>query len=299
MRRLASALTALIVVLPATSSAQTAADAFGRSRDQQLIAMELRLHEAPSPAPDRLYVEPLLSLEYLKLVASDVAHVVTGPAHWDQADWQRLGFWSAAIVVTGVALDHPLRAAVQRSDTPGLDHALKEVEPFGQKKYAFPTLAAFYLYGLAEDDPNARATAQDGVAANLVASGLVTPALKGLFGRSRPRQNRGAGHFQPLGGDTSFPSGHATGAFTAATVIADHYPEPWVKGVSYGIASLVAVARIDHNAHFASDVLAGAMIGHGVAQSVVRYNAEHRAARSSWQPEVAAGADGIALAWRW
>ena len=85
-----------------------------------------------------------------------------------------------------------------------------------------------YLAGLAGND-TADEVAQDGLAASLIASGLITPSIKLLVGRSRPRANEGIANFKPFSDpNASFPSGHTTEAFALASVIANHYDERWV-----------------------------------------------------------------------
>ena len=61
-----------------------------------------------------------------------------------------------------------------------------------------------------------------------------------------------------------------------AATIAEHDDRLWVKGLAYGVASLVGYARVDHDAHFVSDVTAGAFIGIGVAKRVAELNRQHR-----------------------
>jgi membrane-associated phospholipid phosphatase len=49
---------------------------------------------------------------------------------------------------------------------------------------------------------------------------------------------------------------------TTATVFATMYRDQrWVPPVAYGLATLVGLSRIYDNAHWASDVMAGAAIG--------------------------------------
>ena len=119
--------------------------------------------------------------------------------------------------------------------------------------------------------------ALDGTVSSLIAAGLVVPALKELTGRSRP--NAGLGHMtpNPFSGAESFPSGHTTEAFALATSIAQNYDQRWIKGLAYRVAGLVGYARVEHDAHWLSDVTAGAFIGIGVAKEV---SALHRARRA-------------------
>jgi len=84
--------------------------------------------------------------------------------------------------------------------------------------------------------------------------------IREAVGRASPNQNKGAIHFRPFSGDDSFPSGHAAVSFATAAVFADRFAQP-VGGVAYGLATAVAVARIYSDKHFASDVVAGGLLG--------------------------------------
>ncbi|SDE80799.1 PAP2 superfamily protein [Dyadobacter soli] len=62
----------------------------------------------------------------------------------------------------------------------------------------------------------------------------------------------------------SFPSGHTTQAFAAATFLNEEYKEryPWMPYASYSVASSVGLLRVANNRHYISDVLVGAGIGY-------------------------------------
>ena len=65
---------------------------------------------------------------------------------------------------------------------------------------------------------------------------------------------------RPNGGSHSFPSGHTSAAFQGASFIHFRY------GLGYGIpaylaASFVGWSRVDSDAHYTSDVIAGALLG--------------------------------------
>jgi len=62
------------------------------------------------------------------------------------------------------------------------------------------------------------------------------------------------------GGRYSFPSGPTAGAFAAAPVLNAHFGTT-VGIISYSIASLTGLARLEENKHYLSDVLVGAAIG--------------------------------------
>jgi hypothetical protein len=62
-----------------------------------------------------------------------------------------------------------------------------------------------------------------------------------------------------------------TAAFSCATILAEEWKDlPGAAPVSYGVASLVALERINDNAHWASDVFTAAVLGYGVSQAVER-----------------------------
>jgi membrane-associated phospholipid phosphatase len=97
--------------------------------------------------------------------------------------------------------------------------------------------------------------------------------LKLAFGRARPNQTEDPLSFHPFqGGYKALPSGHATQAFTVASVISAHSDKFWVSASAYTLASLVAFARVYHNDHWTSDVVAGALIGTAVGRGVVALN---------------------------
>jgi membrane-associated phospholipid phosphatase len=85
--------------------------------------------------------------------------------------------------------------------------------------------------------------------------------LKVAVGRERPNGEN----------NQSFPSGHASNAFTIATVTQRHYG--WKLGVpAYVLAGVVGASRIQQDKHYLGDVLAGATLGYIVGRTVVRVN---------------------------
>ena len=95
-------------------------------------------------------------------------------------------------------------------------------------------------------------------AALAVESALVNGAVKSLFRRERPAHAEERPHHlrQPL--TSSFPSGHASAAFMAATLLAERTR---MKPLWYALAGVVAASRVHTRIHHASDVVAGAALG--------------------------------------
>lgn len=229
---------------------------------------------------------------FRKTLFEDTRYVFTKPVRWDGRDWRSVTR-STLIVVGAMALaDDSTRDYAQDHRNSSSERIADTFEPFGAK-YAAGILLGYALVGKFADSSKARQTALDGTISTIVAAGLVVPALKNVTGRSRPRTDQGASDFHVFNGGASFPSGHTAAAFALATSIAENSDRRWVKDLSYGVAGLVGFARIEHDAHWLSDTMAGALIGIGVAKSVSAVNRERRglAVSSALEP----GGWGIAF----
>ena len=116
----------------------------------------------------------------------------------------------------------------------------------------------------------------------------VSGIVKGLAGRSRPFVTAdtnprdwkfGAGITSDA--RSSFPSGHTTIAFAAASAATSEINRLWPKyswawGTAlYASAGMVGLARMYHNQHWASDVVVGAGIGTLTGLKTVRYSHLH------------------------
>jgi len=109
-------------------------------------------------------------------------------------------------------------------------------------------------------------------------SAIVDLAMKAVTRRKRPID-------VPLGGSyndtflsggkspfrgSSFPSGHAAGVFSVATVVASRYRNHrWAPWLAYGFAAAISSSRITTSAHFPSDVFLGAALGYAVTKYAV------------------------------
>jgi hypothetical protein len=66
----------------------------------------------------------------------------------------------------------------------------------------------------------------------------------------------------------SFPSGHTTTAFVSAEFLHQEYGHlsPWISIAGYGTAAATGYLRMQNNAHWLGDVLAGAALGIGITK---------------------------------
>jgi membrane-associated phospholipid phosphatase len=94
---------------------------------------------------------------------------------------------------------------------------------------------------------------------------LVNLVIKQAFRRTRPQwtSDEARPHRLRAPRSTSFPSGHASAAFTAAGVLSSGGDHLWP--LYYLLAVIVATSRAYVRIHHASDVLAGALLGVGLA----------------------------------
>jgi undecaprenyl-diphosphatase len=89
---------------------------------------------------------------------------------------------------------------------------------------------------------------------------LVNAGLKSLFRRQRPIPDFERPHHLRVPRTSSFPSGHASAAFCAATLMSDGRSRS-TRVAWFALAGLVASSRVHVKIHHASDVIGGATVG--------------------------------------
>lgn len=224
---------------------------------------------------------------YVTLLISDLKQEFTKPFHMQPRDWGNLAKY-AAVGGTLAFFD----GSIQRGATslvarnPNTKKISKTITNFGGKYEVF-ALAAFGGYGLVFKNEKMQTTTLLATQAYITGAGLET-VVKVLTGRTRPSSYPDdvratasfLGPFSSRAGkdNSSFPSGHTTVAFAAATVFALEYSDkPWVPILAYSSASLIGLSRITENKHWATDVFAGAVVGFLAGRNVV--NNYHRYAK--------------------
>jgi membrane-associated phospholipid phosphatase len=168
-----------------------------------------------------------------------------------------------------------------RQGSAALDHAASVLTPFGST-VPFVAAAALYGVGLVAHAPTAADVGLH-VGEAMAGAGVTTLFLKILVGRRRPYVEPhdphafGQGPLLDVNDELeSFPSGHATVAFALAGSLTEEAAQHWpgsqrvVAPITFATATGVAFARMYRDKHWASDVLAGAVVGTLVSRRVVR-----------------------------
>lgn len=120
------------------------------------------------------------------------------------------------------------------------------------------------LTGRREEREAARLAAALGVE-----SVLINGVVKSLFRRTRPERVQHGTRKLRQPRSSSFPSGHATSGFMAATLLSQGRSRPR-QALWFGAAAVVAASRVYVKIHHPSDVVAGAAVGVGLGALVRR-----------------------------
>ncbi len=269
-------LCAAICTAASLAEAQTASPSFGIAG----AATETAGVEETAPAIEEPTVErtppeappPYRPPGFPKTLLLDAGHVLSAPARWQGREWLILTASTAALAGMSLADESLSDSARERGPTSGFVGDV--YNQFGGGG-SFLILGGFYLAGVIGKDSKAKDVCLDGLAASMIATGMITPVIGTVVGRERPTEEQGAYSFKPFEG-RSFPSGHSTQAFAVASVIATSYDQLWVKAAAYGLATMTAWERVRRGKHFPTDVVAGAAIGTLVGHSVVRFSRKLR-----------------------
>lgn len=181
-----------------------------------------------------------------------------------EAVWNRnarflAAFAAFASVISFLLIDHHTQRLTAQFDFPGdVREALDFFANLGHGVFCvFVVVTVFCL-----DPANRRSVAL--IAIGPFLSGMVTSLVKWLVWRPRPaivaglQANLSDSPFNQAA-IQSFPSGHTATAFALATGLSMIYPHG--KTYFFSLAVLVAIQRVLVQAHYPSDVLAGAVIG--------------------------------------
>jgi membrane-associated phospholipid phosphatase len=190
-----------------------------------------------------------------KRLWGDVESYYTAPLRWDSGQWMLFGGTVGAVV-----LAHHYDTDVRNHFAPGpptgsSSNALEDAAP------AAALFVGTYIYSSQWQDRNGL-TATWAMAEAAALSTVTTYALKYAIRRTGPDQTTDPNQWFKSG--SSFPSEHASAAFAIGTVFAESGSGGYrwfTRLIGYGVASFTAYERLKHNAHWLSDVVAGAALG--------------------------------------
>jgi membrane-associated phospholipid phosphatase len=235
--------------------------------------------------------------EYLKGYWTDFKGILTSPGRWDTGDW----ITAALVAGASVALynnDTKIQNWVLENKTATSARIGDNVTYLGSGYLTVALVGGMYVYGEVADDSKAIETALLSVE-SFALTGVFVQVIKRTTGRHRPYTGD---PYDTWSGPTmnssydSFPSGHSSSAFAVASVIATEYDNYIVPPIAYTVAAITGYNRMQHNAHWASDVFVGAAIGYFTGKAIV---ASHRNkdSRVSFSPLIDNG-PGVVLTYR-
>ena len=187
----------------------------------------------------------------------DAGLYFTAPLRWDATDWLYFGGTVAAIGASH-ALDDTVRNHFAGAH-PLLDgqdpHSTRDAVP------AAALLGGTWLLATVTGDQFGKGESYSMIEAALFSS-VTVEALKFAAGRARPDESLSSDEWRT--GGSSFPSLHASAAFAIGTVFAESGNDDyrWLRRfIGYGAAAATGYLRLHDNAHWLSDVVAGAAVG--------------------------------------
>lgn len=131
---------------------------------------------------------------------------------------------------------------------------------FGEINYAAPVSALIFGSSLLTDNTKFQDAAFTSFQ-SIFYTAVTVNISKFIFARSRPYDDNGAFDFDFLEFEgTSFPSGHSSTAFALLTPWVMYYPNLLTYSLIL-IPTGTSIARIAKGEHWATDVVAGALIG--------------------------------------
>ena len=208
--------------------------------------------------------------------------------------WSTVAIISGVVVTTAYSLDGSVARSIH--DHPSADRrsTADRLERFGTITIIGPTVGTLALVGVLAHQKHLSDLALNTTEAVVIA-GAAAQGIKLLAGRTRPRDDadlRGD-DFAPFSGKDAFPSGHTAAAFAFATSLGDAIDRPWARVGLYALATGTAWARVAQEAHWVSDVVAGAAVGIASA----KFASGRRTVFGVRAPRFGISSTGFQLAW--
>lgn len=174
----------------------------------------------------------------------------------DYRQWISLDTTRTLVVGTAAAmLARPLDDEITSQQLSDIGDSLTVGDEYGNLSLQVPLAVAWWGIGKARGSRKAAEAGRDLLRAQISATSW-TYVVKYAVRRTRPN-----------GDPRSFPSGHSSATFAAATVLQRHYG--WKLGVPfYALGVYTAASRIHDRKHWLSDTVMGATVGIAAGRAV-------------------------------
>ena len=203
--------------------------------------------------------------------ADGIINTYTSPVRWKGKDWLKFSAIAGSTALLTVA-DHPVRNFWIQQNGKVFDCINVAGYHYGKPYSAFMFSGGFYAAGLLFKNEWARETGL-ALSTALMSSAFLEMGLKPLIGRARPGRGNGnydMDFFNPTFNYHSFPSGHASIAFTISFVLAKRTESVPVKIFFYTLAGSTAICRLYSDAHWISDVAFGSIIAWYCSEAAIK-----------------------------
>lgn len=212
---------------------------------------------------------------YIGSYFTDSWEIIKSPLRWEGNDWLKAGIFAGSWFALHTQ-DKNIQQWSQDNRTSFTDFSSEYVfDPLGYGFYTMPVYAGLYVYGALGKHHQVSDFALQGAKVFLVSAAFAR-VIKQVSHRHRPYQDNPPnphnwdGPFSKFTYD-AFPSGHTISAFATAAFLTNYFDEEkWVGWVAYPVAAAVGYSRINDNKHWATDVLAGAVLGHYIGKFLTR-----------------------------
>ncbi len=168
---------------------------------------------------------------------------------------------SIFVLILLFLLDRSIRILISSIRTDQVMNIMGLIGDIGS--WAYLSLVAAALLGFGNTRKNEKLKVAGGYGlVSILGSRLIVEILKHLSGRPRPEVFDSEGfRFGPTFafGYDAFPSGHAASSIAFAYILSRPFPEGRYAFYAGGI--LISLSRIYLDAHYASDIFAGGLIG--------------------------------------
>jgi PAP2 superfamily len=250
-----------------------------------LTAFVLILSTNTAKSIDSLKVKSSIGKDFnsdCKIFLKDGICFYSSPFRFTGKDWIYTGLTAGAIAGI-MTLDEDVKNDVSVNNGNSQNAFWSVGKNYGSAAVSGTVSILVYSAGLFTHQNEIRITGRM-LLQSLVYSGIITTIIKSVTGRSRPYITNNQyqfNWFETNNDELSFPSGHATTAFSMSTVLAERINTWWARIILYPLAAVTAYSRVRDDQHWLSDVVAGSLIGFGTGFFVVHKENEREQKHSS------------------